>query len=51
MNKKIGIVWIREDFRIIRNSALAAAAQNHEEVIALYIFKKNKFKDKQWQNI
>ena len=37
MTKK-AIVWIREDFRIEDNEALATASQNHEFVSALYIY-------------
>ena len=36
MTKK-AVVWIREDFRIEDNEALAIATQNHEFVSALYI--------------
>ena len=43
MNKKIGIVWLRNDFRILKNDALAYATQNHDHVCALYIFKKKDF--------
>ena len=34
----IGIVWIREDFRTENNAALSYASQNHDYVIALYIY-------------
>ena len=43
MNKNIGIVWLRDDFRILKNDALAYATQNHNYVCALYIFKKENF--------
>jgi len=43
MNKNIGIVWLRNDFRILKNDALSYASQNHEHVCALYIFKKKNF--------
>ena len=36
-----GIFWIREDFRIENNPALSFASQNHENVIALYIYNNN----------
>ena len=49
MNKKIGIVWIRNDFRLLKNDALAYATQNHENVCAIYIFKKKDFKKKSAQ--
>ena len=43
MKKKIGIVWLRDDFRSSNNLALAKASKNHDEVVALYLFKKKKF--------
>ena len=43
MNKNIGIVWLRDDFRLLNNDALEYATQNHDQVSALYIFKKNFF--------
>ena len=43
---KNGIAWIREDFRIEHNPALSFASQNHENVIALYIYNKNEFDNK-----
>ena len=38
---KNAITWIREDFRIEHNPALSYATQNHEGVLALYIYNKN----------
>jgi len=43
MKKKIGIVWLREDFRLLKNEALAYASHNHDHVSLIYIFKKNDF--------
>ena len=43
MNKKIGIVWLRNDFRILKNDALTYATQNHDNVCAFYILKKKNF--------
>ena len=45
MTKK-AIVWIREDFRIEDNEALAYASQNHEFVSALYIYNSKNFDKK-----
>jgi len=45
MTKK-AIVWIREDFRIEYNEALATATQNHEYVSALYIYNPKNFDKK-----
>ncbi len=41
-----GIFWIREDFRVENNAALSFATQNHDNVIALYIYNNNDFDDK-----
>ena len=40
---KNAITWIREDFIIEHNPALAYATQNHENVAALYIYNKADF--------
>ena len=42
MTKK-AIVWIREDFRIEENEALAYATHNHKFVSALYIYNSKNF--------
>ena len=44
--KKNAIFWIREDFRIENNPALSFASQNHDNVIALFIYNKNDFDKK-----
>ena len=44
--KSTGIFWIREDFRIDNNPALSFATNNHENVIALYIYNNNEFDNK-----
>ena len=41
--KNIGLVWIREDFRLDNNHALAYASENHESVIAFYIYNPKNF--------
>ena len=43
---KNAIAWIREDFRIEHNPALSYATQNHENVIALFIYNKADFDHK-----
>ena len=43
MNKSTGIVWIRNDFRFLKNDALIYASKNHEKVCALYVYKKKEF--------
>ena len=46
MSKNLGIFWLREDFRLIRNYALSYASNNHDLVSAIYIFKESEFKNK-----
>ena len=43
MKKNVGIVWLRNDFRILKNDALTYATQNHDNVCAFYILKKKNF--------
>ena len=38
-----GIFWIRDDFRLEDNPALSFATQNHESVIALFIYNNKNF--------
>jgi len=45
MTKK-AIFWIREDFRTENNPALSFASQNHENVVALFIYNKADFDKK-----
>ena len=50
MNKKIiGVVWLREDFRTIKNDALIYASKNHEHICVIYIYKKKNFQDRSAQ--
>ena len=44
--KSTGIFWIREDFRIDNNPALSFATNNHENVVALYVYNNNEFDNK-----
>ena len=46
MNKDIGIFWLREDFRLKKNEALSFATNKHENVSAVYIYKKSEFEKK-----
>ena len=38
MENNKALVWIRDDFRVNHNSALAYASENHEQVSTVYIF-------------
>ena len=42
MLKNIGLVWLKDDFRIKRNSALINATKNHDFVVAFFLYKKKK---------
>ena len=49
MKKNIGVVWLREDFRILKNDALIYASKNHEQVCTIYIYKKKEFSNRSAQ--
>ena len=49
MSKNIGLFWIKEDFRINKNLALAEATKHHEQVVAFYLYKKKKFQNQEAQ--
>ena len=38
MTKNIGLVWLRDDFRLKKNLALVEATKNHNQVVAFYLF-------------
>ena len=39
MSKKIGLFWLRNDFRITKNDGLYEATRNHDEVVVFYLYK------------
>ena len=41
MDKKIGIFWLRDDFRITKNLGLYEATNNHDEVLVFYLYKES----------
>ena len=49
MDKKIGLFWLRDDFRLCKNNGLIEATINHEEVVAFYLYKKNTYKNQEAQ--
>ena len=49
MNKKIGLFWLRDDFRISRNNGLVEASRNHDQVVAFFLYKKLTYKYKEAQ--
>ena len=40
MDKKIGLFWLRDDFRFIKNNGLIEATKNHDQVVVFYLYKK-----------
>ena len=49
MKKKIGLFWLRDDFRISKNLGLYEATRNHEEVVVFYLYKKSIFQNQEAQ--
>ncbi len=49
MNKKIGLFWLKDDFRLKKNLALSEATKLHDKVVAFYLYKKKKFKTQEAQ--
>ena len=46
MNNKIGLFWLRDDFRITKNDGLIEATRSHDQVVAFYLYKKTHIKTK-----
>jgi len=49
MKKKIGLFWLRDDFRFTKNDGLAEATTNHDHVVVFYLYKKNAYIDQEAQ--
>ena len=49
MAQNIGLVWLKDDFRLKKNHALAHASKNHDHVVAFFLYKKRKFIDQEAQ--
>ena len=49
MNKKIGLFWLRDDFRILKNNGLIEATLNHDQVVVFYLYKKLTYKNQEAQ--
>ena len=43
MNKKIGLFWLRDDFRITKNNGLIEATRNHDQVVVFYLYKQETY--------
>ena len=49
MAENIGLVWLKDDFRLNKNLALLEATKNHDLVVAFFLYKKNKFENQEAQ--
>ena len=49
MSKKIGLFWLKDDFRIRNNNGLAEATKNHDHVVVFYLYKKLTYKNQEAQ--
>ena len=49
MSKKIGMFWLRNDFRIRKNSGLAEATKNHDQLVVFYLYKKLTYNNQEAQ--
>ena len=47
--EKIGLFWLRDDFRVSKNGGLIEATRNHDQVVVFYLYKENIFKNQQAQ--
>ena len=49
MSKKIGLFWLRDDFRVKNNFGLYEATKNHNEVVVFYLYKKSLYQNQESQ--
>ena len=49
MDKKIGLFWLRDDFRLCKNNGLIEATKNHNEVVVFYLYKKHTYSSQEAQ--
>ena len=49
MDKKLGLFWLRDDFRVTKNDGLIEATRNHEQVVVFYLYKQETYKDQEAQ--
>ena len=49
MDKKIGLFWLRDDFRTNKNDGLIEATRNHDQVIVFYLYKEEAYKQQEAQ--
>ena len=46
MKKKIGLFWLKDDFRITKNLGLIQATKKHDQVVVFYLYKKKIYKSR-----
>ena len=44
MENKIGLFWLRDDFRVAKNDGLIEATKNHDHVVVFYLYKQDTYK-------
>ena len=49
MDKKIGLFWLRDDFRFTKNYGLIEATNKHDQVVVFYLYKQELYKDQEAQ--
>ena len=49
MDKKIGLFWLRDDFRFVKNLGLIEATTKHNQVVVFYLYKKDIFDNQEGQ--
>ena len=49
MDKKIGLFWLRDDFRITKNLGLYEATKNHNQVVVFYLYKEKSYQNQEAQ--
>ena len=49
MDKKIGLFWLRDDFRFAKNNGLIEATSNHDQVVVFYLYKNDNYKEQEAQ--
>ncbi len=49
MKNKIGLFWLRDDFRVTKNHGLIEASRNNDKVVVFYLYKEEAYKNQNAQ--
>ena len=49
MKNKIGLFWLRNDFRLLKNDGLIEATKNHDLVVVFFLYKEQTYNIQQAQ--